>query len=59
MVSGRISLAHGGVAFMCAGRISLVPALAAAVPAVGLDAADHHLDSEHYPYLLCLASARS
>ena len=40
MVSGRICLADGSIAFMCAGRISLVPALAAAVPAVGLDGAD-------------------
>ena len=37
----------------------MVPSLAAAVPAVGLDAADHHLDGEHHPYLLRLASART
>src|ERR1700735_3013020 len=44
---------------MCTRRISMVPSLAAAVPAVGLDAADHHLDGEHHPYLLRLASART
>ena len=59
MVFGRICLADGSIAFMCTCRISMVPALAAAVPAVGLDAADHHLDGEHYPYLLRLASART
>ncbi len=42
---------------MCAGRVSVVPALDAAVPAVGLDAADHHLDGQHYSHLLRLAFA--
>jgi alpha-1,6-mannosyltransferase len=28
-----------------------------AVSAIGLDAADHHMDGEHYPNLLCLAFA--
>jgi hypothetical protein len=37
----------------------MVPALAAAVPAVSLDAADHHLDGEHYPNLLRVASAHA
>ena len=44
---------------MCAGRVSVVPALAAAVPAVGLDAADHHLDGQHYSHLLRLAFAHA
>src|SRR5262249_7387329 len=30
-----------------------------AVHAVSGDAADHDLDTEHYPYLLCLASAHA
>jgi hypothetical protein len=44
---------------MCTGRVSVVLALDAAVRAVGLDAADHHLDGEHYPYLLRLAFAHA
>jgi hypothetical protein len=52
-------MAHGSIASMRTGGISVVPSLAAAVPAVTLDAADHHLDGEHYPYLLRLASART
>ena len=59
MVSGRICLADGSIASMCAGRISVVPALAAAVPAVGLDGADHHLDGEHHSDLLRLAFAHA
>ena len=59
VVSGRICLADGSIASVRTGRISMVPSLAAAVPAVGLDGADHHLDGEHYPYLLCLAFART
>src|SRR5439155_12577399 len=46
-VSGRICLAHGSIASVCTDRISLVSSLAAAISEVGLDAADHHLDSEH------------
>ena len=37
--------------------ISMVLAVANAVFTVGLNAADHRLDIEHYPYLSCLASA--
>ena len=37
----------------------MVFALDAAIPAIGLDSANHHLDSEHHPYLLRLASART
>jgi hypothetical protein len=50
-------MADGSIASMCTSRISMVPALAAAVHAVGFDAADHHLDSEHHPDLLRMASA--
>src|SRR5260370_17972025 len=54
MVCGRICLADGSIAFMRTGRLSVVPALAPAVRAVGLDGADHHLDREHHPNLLRL-----
>jgi hypothetical protein len=37
----------------------MVPAVAAAVPKVDLNGADHDLDFEHYSYILCLASAHS
>ena len=57
MVIGRICLADGSIAFMRAGSISMVSALAAAVPAVGLDGAAHRLDSQHHPNLLRLAFA--
>jgi hypothetical protein len=40
-------------------RISMVLALAAAVHAVDLDAANHPLDGKHYPDLLRLASAHT
>ncbi len=56
---GRICLADGSIASVRTGRISMVPALAAAVPAVGFDAANHHLDGQHDPYLLRLASAQA
>ena len=59
MVFGRICLADGSIAFMRTGRLSVVPALAAAVRAVGLDSADHHLDGEHHPNLLRLAFAHA
>src|SRR6266849_6517671 len=59
MVIGRICMAHGCIASVCASRISMVPALAAAVRAVGLDGADHHLDSEHHSNFLRLAFAHA
>jgi hypothetical protein len=37
----------------------MVHAVAAAVPTIDLDAADAHLDIEHYSYLLCLALAHT
>jgi len=49
-------VANGRVASMCAGRVSMVLALAAAVRAIGLDSAAHHLDGEHYPHVYRLAS---
>ena len=59
MVFGRICMAHGSIASMCTGRLSMVPSLAAAVHAIGLDSAAHHLDSEHHPNLLRLAFAHA
>jgi hypothetical protein len=44
---------------MRTGHISVVRSLAAAVPPIGFNAADRHLDGQHYPYLLCLAFAHS
>ena len=45
--SGRICLAHGSVASMRSGDLSVVPAVAFAVRAVGLHPADHHLDGKY------------
>jgi hypothetical protein len=36
---------------LCAGRVSVVPAMDAGVSSVTLHAAHHHLDGEHYPHL--------
>ena len=52
-------MADGSIASMRTGCLSVVPSLAAAVRAVGLDGADHHLDSEHSPYVLHLAFAHA
>ncbi len=57
--AGRICVADGSIASMCTGRISVVSALAVAVPAVGLDGADHRLDGQHHPNLLRLAFAHA
>src|ERR1700686_1014775 len=59
MVCGGICVAHGSIASMRTGRLSVVPALAPAVRAVGIDGADHHLVSEHHPNLLRLAFAHA
>ena len=58
-VLGRVCLANGSIAFMCAGCISMVPAVATDVHKVDLNGPDHDLDFEHYSYLLCLASVHS
>src|SRR5271169_1708442 len=52
-------MADGRVTSMCAGRVSVVFALAAAVHAIGLDTSDHHLDGEYYPNVHRLASAHT
>src|ERR1700704_1810388 len=43
---------------MCARHLSMVPAMAAAVPAVDNDWAAHDMDRQHYPNLLRLAFAQ-
>jgi hypothetical protein len=48
MVFGRICLADGGIAFVRTGSIPMVPALAATVHTVGLQAAAHRLDGDYY-----------
>ena len=59
VVSGPICLANGSISFVRARRIPVVSSLAAAISDVGLDAADHHLDCEHYPDLRHVALART
>ncbi len=59
MFRGRICLAHGSVALLCTRRLSVVLALAAAVPAVDFDAPARHLDSEHPPHIPPMALARA
>jgi hypothetical protein len=57
--SGGICLADGSVAFVRTGRISMVSFLDTAISEIGLDATDHHLDSEHHPHLRRLAFAHT
>ena len=57
LVLKRIRVAHGSITLICAGSLSVVPALVATVPALCLDGADYRLDRKHHPYLLRLASA--
>jgi osmotically inducible protein OsmC len=57
VVSGRICLANGSISFVRTRRIPMVSPLAAAISEVGLDAADHPLDCEHYPHLRHVALA--
>ena len=59
MVSGRICLANGSISCMRSRRIPMVSSLAAAISGIGLDAADHRLDCEHYPHLRHVALART
>src|ERR1700747_1763463 len=40
-------------------RIPVVSSLAAAISDVGLDAADHPVDGEHYPHIRSMALART
>jgi len=59
VVSGPIRLANGSISFVCTRRIPMVSSLAAAISDVGLDAADHRLDCEHYPHLRYVALAHT
>src|SRR5512146_3083540 len=52
-------MADGSNAFMRAGCISMVPAVAATVYALGFDAANLDLDSEHHTNVLRLVFARA
>ena len=54
-----ICLANGSISFVRTRRIPMVSSLAAAISDVGLDAADHHLDCEHYPHIRPMALART
>jgi alpha-1,6-mannosyltransferase len=59
LVGGPICLAHGSNSFVRPGSISMVPSVAAAIFDVGLDAADHYLDCEHYSRIYSMALART
>src|SRR4051812_21988122 len=61
MLGGQLGIANGGIARVCAGRVSVVPALVAAVPALGIDAAADGLDGQYFANLpgLALAVARA
>ncbi len=54
-----IRVADGSVSSLCAGRVPVVPSLAAAVCPLGFDGPDHHLDGQHHPDLLRLAFAHA
>jgi len=59
VVSGPLCLANGSISFVRTRRIAMVSSLSAAISDVGLDAADHHLDGEHYPHIRPMAFARN
>jgi hypothetical protein len=52
-----LGMADGGIARVCAGRVSVVPALATAISALDVDAAAHRLDGQYSANLHCLALA--
>ena len=52
-------MANGSVAFLRTRRVSMVSGMVAAVRAVSLDAANHHLDGEYSAHILRLAFARA
>ncbi len=54
-----ICLANGSISFVRTRRIPMVSSLAAAISEIGLDAADHRLDCEHYPHLRHVALAHT
>ena len=55
----HVCLANGSISFVRTRRIPMVSSLAAAISDVGFDAADHHLDCEHYPDLRPMALAHT
>jgi hypothetical protein len=52
-------MAYDRIAFVRAGRIPMVLALAVAICALHHDAAHHHLDGQHHPDILRLAPAHA
>ena len=52
-------MAPGSNSLVCACRVSVVSALAAAVSDLGFDVADHRLERQHYPGLRHVALERS
>ena len=52
-----MGVADGGIVSICAGRLSVVPPLVAAVPAFDIDAATFGLDYQYFPDLRDLAHA--
>src|SRR5712692_10180339 len=52
-----VGMADGSLARICAGHLSVVPALAAALLALNIDRAAHHLDSQHHANLFRVVSA--
>src|SRR5437016_12989403 len=59
MCLGPICLAHGSISSVRTRRIPMVSSRAAAISDVGLDAADHRLECEHYPHIRPMALART
>jgi hypothetical protein len=45
-------MADGGIARVCAGRVSVIASLAAAVPALDIDAAARRLDGQYFANLV-------
>ena len=56
---GRFCMADRRSTPLFTSYLSVVPSLGAAVPAIGIDRADHHLDSQHHSNLLRLAFAHA
>src|SRR5580658_8843891 len=59
MVPRPIRMAHGSISFVCTRRIPMVSSLAATVSDVGIDAADYHLDCQHFPRVRPMALAHT
>jgi hypothetical protein len=59
VVSGCICLANGSISVVLTRRLPLVSSLAPAICDIGIDAAGHRLDCEHYPHLRHVALAHT